>query len=206
MNRTTLATSATRALTLGGALFLLAGCEQPASDLNIERLPAVQPSLPSVPTLPPPPQSVTHDDGSYTIWGVRNRIGTTLDTELAVKGRIVQIYLPPECEEEPCARPAAPHMWIADDAGEDDQDEMLMVVGYAENQEAIDDAVELAARGRYEPPDPESGLLPIPTDFTVGNLVKVSGRFARTGGGFNNSEGLVEYRGHETLEAVDTEE
>ena len=49
--------------------------------------------------------------------------------------------------------------------------------------------------------DPESGMLPVPTDFLIGAKVKVSGRFARISGtGFNISNGLLEYRGHETLE------
>ncbi|MEM1418571.1 MAG: hypothetical protein AAGH15_26995, partial [Myxococcota bacterium] len=145
--------------TLALALFLFAGCDQPASDLNIERLPEVRPNLPAVPTLPPPPHPTTLGDGSYTIFGVRNRLRNTIDTQVSVTGYLVKIYEVPECESEPCPRPAAPHMWIADVAGEQDQDKMLMVVGYAENQEQIDEAVELASRGRYEPPEPESGLL-----------------------------------------------
>ena len=76
-----------------------------------------------------------------------------------------------------------------------------MVVGYAENQAQIDEAVELAQRGRYVPPDPASGILPIPTDFAVGAKVKATGRFTRiSGAGFNSSEGLLEYRGHQILE------
>ncbi len=83
----------------------------------------------------------------------------------------------------------------------------MMVVSYAENQTQIDEAVELAERGRYEPPDPESGLLPIPTDFHVGNKVRVEGRFARVAGsGFNSSDGLIDYRAHTTLENVEAEE
>ena len=60
--------------------------------------------------------------------------------------------------------------------------------------------------GQCEPPDPETGLLPIPTDLHVGNKVKYNGRFARVAAGFNNSEGLLDYRGYETLENVAAEE
>ncbi|MFK7987227.1 MAG: hypothetical protein AB8I08_14480, partial [Sandaracinaceae bacterium] len=164
-------------LLLAGAT-LLGGCgEQAASDLTIERLPDVDPSLPSVPTIPPPPYEVQYSDNSYSIYGVRRRGGTTMDTELSVTGYIVDIYVPPECPEgRTCDPPAAPHMWIADvrEPGEDDT--RLMVAGYAENQTQIDEAVELAERGRYEPPDPESGILPIPTDFGVGAKVRIQGR------------------------------
>ncbi|MDQ3033578.1 MAG: hypothetical protein M3Y87_14255 [Myxococcota bacterium] len=186
-----------------GLLPALASCgESAAADLQIERLPDVSPSLPNVPTLPPPPHPVQHADGSYSLYGLRRRQAVTLDTDVAVTGYIVEIYSPPECPEgRTCPTPAAPHMWIADTRGEAEDSDRLMVVGYAENQAQIDEAMELASRGRYEPPDPETGLLPIPTDFFVGNKVKVSGRFARISGtGFNVSEGLLEYRGHETLE------
>ncbi len=188
------------------------GCETtPTTDLNVERLPEVNPTLPPVPTLPPPPHPVTLADSSYTIYGLRRRLSSTIDNENAVTGYIVDIYQPPECEsrrgQPPCPPPTAPHMWIADVRGESDRGKQLQVVGYAENQESIDEVLELVARGRYEPPDPETGQIPIPTDLAVGNKVKVTGRFVRVSGiGFNSSEGLLEYRGHETLEAVNAEE
>lgn len=181
----------------------LAACgSSAAADLTIERLPDVSPSLPNVPTLPPPPHEVQYADSSYSLYGLRRRQATTMNTDVVVTGYIVEIYVPPECPEgRTCPTPAAPHMWIADTRGEADDAERLMIVGYAENQIQLAEAMEQASRGRYEPPEPESGLLPIPTDFFVGNKVKISGRFARISGtGFNVSEGLVEYRGHETLE------
>lgn len=188
------------------ALAVLAACgEQAASDLTIERLPDVNPSLPSVPTLPPPPHEVQYSDGCFSVYGVRRRGGTTMDTDVCVTGYIVGIYVPPECPEgRTCDPPAAPHLWVADtrDAGEDD--DRLMLAGYAENQTQIDEAVELASRGRYEPPDAEqiaAGILPIPVDFAVGAKIKMQGRFARMSAmGFNVSNGLLDYRSHEILE------
>lgn len=176
--------------------------EGPASDLTIERLPDVSPSLPNVPTLPPPPHPVTYPDSSYSIYGLRRRESVTMNTDVVVTGYIVEIYAPPECPEgRTCPTPAAPHLWIADTRGETNDQNRLMIAGYAENQIQIDEARELAARGRYEPPAPETGLTPTPVDFFVGNKIKVSGRFARiSGSGFNVSEGLLEYRSHETLE------
>ncbi|GAB4196437.1 MAG: hypothetical protein OHK0013_03600 [Sandaracinaceae bacterium] len=208
MNRASfrLSTRAARALTaLALSVPVLPACGGgPAEDLVIESLPEVSPSLPNVPVIPPPPYPIQHADGSYSIYGVRRREATTMDTDVVVTGYIVAIYAPPECPQgRTCAPPAAPHMWIADARDVPEDGQRLMVVGYAENQAAIDEAIENARRGREQPPESETGIIPIPTDFLVGNKVKIRGRFTRvSGAGFNNSEGLLEYRGHETLEAV----
>jgi hypothetical protein len=185
-------------------LFAAACSGSPASDLTIERLPDVSPSLPAVPTLPPPPFPVQLPDQSYTVYGLRRRQAVTMGTDVSVTGYIVEIYAPPECEEgRTCPTPAAPHMWIADTRGEADSAERLMVVSYAENQQQIDEAVDLARRGRYEvdPEEVAAGIIPVPVDFFVGNKVVVRGRFARiSGSGFNVSEGLLDYAGHTTSE------
>jgi hypothetical protein len=180
-----------------------------AGDLVIEQLPNVEPSLPAVPTLPPPPHPVQYSDSSYSVYGVRHRIRNTADTDVHVTGFIVGIYEPPECPEgDRCPPAAAPHMWIGDTPQEDDPLKRLTVVGYAENHAQIEEAIEDARAGREREPIP--GLPPIPTDFGVGAKVKVNGRFTRMSGtGFNISEGLLEYRGHETLEpapGMETEE
>jgi hypothetical protein len=192
-------------LSLGAEALLLSACgPTPASDLTIERLPDVTANVPNVPTLPPPPYPVNWPDSSYSVYGVRRRESVTMDSDVVVTGYIVEVYTPPVCEEgRTCPTPAAPHMWIADARGVSDPHQRLLVVGYADNQLALDEARELASRGRYEPPDPETGLRPIPTDFDVGAKVRVSGRFARiSGSGFNVSEGLLEWNTHETLEPV----
>jgi len=178
-----------------------------ASDLTVERLPDVRPNLPEVPTLPPPPHPIQYPDNSYSVYGLRHRMRNTIDSDVEVTGYIVEIYEPPECPEgERCPVPAAPHMWIADTQNETDAGKRLMVVGYAENQAQIDEAIEDAERGRAEELTEEQiamGMRPIPTDFHVGNKVKVQGRFVRiSGAGFNSSEGLLDYAGHETLENV----
>lgn len=193
----------TRVLCVLALFGVLAGCgEQAASDLTIERLPDVNPSLPSVPDIPPPPYEVEYADHSYSVYGLRRRMQTTMNTDVSVTGYIHEIYLPPECPEgRTCDPPAAPHLWVTDTRTPGDDEDRLMLAGYAENQAQIDEAVEQAERGRYEPPDPESGILPIPTDFAVGAKVRISGRFTRvSGAGFNVSNGMLEYRGHEVLE------
>ena len=175
-----------------------------AADLEIECLPDVSPTLPNVPTIPPPPYPVQLPDSSYTVFGLRRRLPVTMDTDVEVTGYIVEIYVPPACpdpEHQACPTPSAPHMWIADARGETDHANRLMVVGYADNDEAIQEAMENARRGREQAPESETGVIPIPTDFFVNNKVKVRGHFARiAGSGFNVSEGLLEYRGHSTLE------
>jgi len=175
-----------------------------ASDLTVEKLPDVKPNLPAVPTLPPPPFPTQYGDQSYSVFGARKHARTTMDTEFEVTAFIVDIYVAPECPKgDTCPLPAAPHFWIADTRDEKDPLKKLAVVGYAENQKAIDEAVAQAARGAYKPPAAETGLLPIPTDLALGNKVKVKGRFTRvSGSGFNISNGLLEYRAHTTLEAV----
>lgn len=189
--------AARQGMALSMACGLAIGCQQTASDLQIERLPAVNPSLPPVPTLPPPPFEVQYDDDSYSVYGVRRRRTTTMDQEVSITGYIVEVYEAPECEAgQTCDPPAAPHVWLADvrePEDDADADARLMVAGYAERQEQIDRARRSGRRGR-------NGQAPIPTDFDVGRRVKVSGKFTRvSGAGFNVSNGLLEYQGHETL-------
>ena len=192
----------THSATAAGVLMLLAACGNEGSDLVVERLPDVQTNLPAVPTIPPPPHPLQYQDGTHSVYGVRQRIRNTMDTDVEVTGYIVEIYQPPACEEPPCPVATAPHMWLADTAAEEDAGKRLTVVGYAENQAQIDEAIEDARRGRTQEDLPD-GVLPIPTDFAVGAKVKVQGHFTRiSGSGFNISDGLLEYRAHTILEAA----
>src|SRR5690606_21157310 len=156
-------------------------------ELKVEYLEPVTPNLPEVPQIPPPPHPVTYPDSSYSVYGVRARLRTTLDTEVAVTGYITQIYEPPPCEEgETCPRPAAPHFWIADVQGEVDNTKRLMVVSYAENQDAIEEARRQGAAGQRRAL--ADGRTPVPIDLEVGNRVKVQGDFLlMSGEGFNAS-------------------
>lgn len=182
---------------------VLASCgESRAADLNVEQLPSVTPSLPNVPTLPPPPYPVQFPDQSYSVYGLRRREGTTMDTDVVVTGYIARVYQPEECPEgHTCPTPAAPHMWVADARGETDETHLLMVVGYAENQIAIDEAREQEAHGHPQEVDESLGQMLIPTDFYPGAKVTLHGHFTRiSSSGFNVSEGLLEYRSHTTIE------
>src|SRR5688572_11539396 len=77
------------AATLTAEAVLLTACgEGPAADLTIERLPDVTPNVPAVPTLPPPPYPVQYPDNSYSVYGLRRRESTTMDTDVQVTGYI----------------------------------------------------------------------------------------------------------------------
>ena len=179
------------------------GCEQAASAAdNVEKLPDVSPSLPPVPTLPPPPHPIQYDDQSYSVYGLRRAMRRTIDTDVAVTAYIASVYQPPECpKREKCPLPPAPHLFLADTKEETDKGKMLLLAGYAENQAALDEALKDAMRGKKQEVPEDSGLLPTPTDFYAGAKIKVQGKFAyMSGSGFQSSEGVLEYGGHETLE------
>ncbi|UCH29680.1 MAG: hypothetical protein JSV06_01265, partial [Myxococcales bacterium] len=167
-------------------------------EAEAEQLPKIVPNLPEVPTLPPPPYPTTYEDDSYSIYGLRSRLMKVLDSDLSVTGYIVEIYEPPVCKlkkKDECPKAAAPHMFIADTADQTDRAEQLIVVGYADNKEQL----QRARRGRKT--TTISGGVVVPTDLKVGNKVRVKGHFTLiSSGGFNTSNGLVEYASHDTLE------
>ncbi|HMI92220.1 MAG TPA: hypothetical protein VK509_12680 [Polyangiales bacterium] len=184
------------------------GCDSAGeAKVQVEKLPEVKPSLPAVPTLPPPPYATQYADQSYSIYGMRRQLRKTIDTDVTATGYIAKVYVPPECPpKQQCPLPPAPHIWISDAQGEQDETKLLIVAGYAENQASIDEAIKNAKKGK-KPTEEElkeqtdMGILPIPVDFFAGAKIKVKGRFAYvSGSGFQSSEGVLEYRGHETLE------
>jgi hypothetical protein len=183
----------------------LMACEQTVSaKVPVEKLPDVKPSLPPVPTIPPPPFPVQYSDQSYSVYGLRRAIRRTINTEANVTGYIAKVYTPPECPpKEKCALPPAPHMWLADSKTETDPQKMLLVGGYAENQKALDDALKESKKGskaKAAPPE-DTGLIPVPTDLWQGAKIKIKGRFTyMSGAGFQSSEGVLDYAAHETLE------
>ncbi|MGB8330759.1 MAG: hypothetical protein WCE62_11585 [Polyangiales bacterium] len=189
-----------KCLMLAGVL-LSAGCEQITSasegEPQAEQLPEIVPNLPEVPTLPPPPFPTTYEDESYSVFGLRQRPAKVLDTDLSVSGYIIEIYEPPPCKKrkgEECPKVAAPHMFVADTPDQTDRAEQLLIVGYADNQEQL----ERARRGRKT--TTISGAVVVPRDLAVGNRVRVKGHFTLiSSGGFNKSNGLLEYESHETL-------
>lgn len=184
-------------------LLLSAACNPaPAASAEVAKVPDIKPNLPAVPTLPPPPYPIQYPDSSYSLFGLRKKIKTTMDTEIDLTGFVVETYVPPECPAgTQCPQARAPHVYLADSKGESDTAKRILLVGYAENQKSIDEAIVDKKRGKYKAPNPESGQLPIPTDLFPGAKIKVHARFTRvSGSGFAQSDGLLDYRGHTTLE------
>jgi hypothetical protein len=179
------------------------GCEQTAAaKVNVEKLPEVKASLPPVPTLPPPPFPTQYSDQSYSVYGLRRVLRKTINTEVTVTGYIAKVYTPPECPpKEKCPLPPAPHIWLGDSKTETDPTKLVLVGGYAENQIAINDAIKEAKKGKKEVPPEDTGMIAIPTDLFQGAKIKLKGRFSyMSGAGFQSSEGVIDYAGHETLE------
>ena len=185
------------------SLVSLAGCEKAAQDSSQEGaaddgLPKIKPDLPAVPTIPPPPYPITYADESHSVFGIRHRMRYSIDTETAVTGYIISVYEPPVCKEKNkdlCPIEKAPHIWIGDKADEGERAHQLIVVGYADNQKQLDRA-QKGQRDRSREPN----AVKVPTDFAVGNKVKVKGHFTMLAAGFNTSNGLLEYLGHDTVE------
>lgn len=175
------------------------GCDQlKSSEAEVEKLPEIVPNLPEVPTLPPPPFPTTYADESYSVYGLRQRLHQTLDTDLAVTGYIMEIYEPPPCKvrkKEDCPRVDAPHMFIADTPDKTAREDQLIIVGYADNQEQL----ARARRGRKT--TTIDGSVVVPTNLRIGNKIVSKGQFRLiSSGGFNTSNGLLEYASHETVE------
>lgn len=186
-------------------LVTFTGCEQTAeAKVQVEKLPEVKASLPPVPTLPPAPYPVQYSDQSYSVYGLRRALRRTINTEVTVTGYIADVYTPPECPpKQKCPLPPAPHIWLGDEKTQTDKTKLVLVGGYAENQKAIDEAIKEAKKGKRAaaPPPEETGLIPVPTDFFKGAKIKLKGRFSyMSGAGFQSSEGVLDYAGHETLE------
>jgi len=182
---------------------MLSACEQTAAaKVQVEKLPDVKPSLPPVPTIPPPPFPIQYSDQSYSVYGLRRAIRRTISTDVNVTAYIAKVYVPPECPpKEKCPLPPAPHIWLADTKTETDPTKLLLVGGYAENQKALDDALKESKRGKKTAPPEDTGLLPVPTDLFQGAKIKMKGKFTyMSGAGFQSSEGVLDYGGHEILE------
>jgi hypothetical protein len=191
-----------------GALGLL-GCEQAQeAKVNVEKLSDFTPNLPSVPTIPTPPHPTQYPDGSYSVYGVRKMIRNTINTALSITGYVAKVYEPPPCpEDKRCPTPAAPHLWLADAADEQEETKLLLIAGYAENQTQLDEAVEAAMKGQPLEVAEGSDAPPIPVDLFKGAKVKFQGTFGySTGGfgaamrGFQHSDGVLAYSTHTIIQ------
>jgi hypothetical protein len=92
--------------------------------------------------LPPPPDfdegkaPETWEDGSYSIYGLRQNLDENVEAgeagkEVLVKGYVQDVYVAPECPEgEVCPPPKQPHVWITDKPEEKGKKRAMMVVNY----------------------------------------------------------------------------
>jgi len=179
----------------------LGGCNNVSESeetTHAEALPEIVPDLPEVPTLPPPPHPITYEDESYSVYGLRNRMRHMLDNDVTLTGYIVDIFDPPPCKakkKDDCPATAAPHLWIADTADENARENEMIVVGYADNH----DQLARARSGRKV--TTIDGTRVVPGDLAVGQKIRTRGRYTLiSAGGFNSSNGLLEYTSHEKLD------
>jgi hypothetical protein len=122
-------------------LFLACDSEDPAAaeagEKKEEVLPTVQVNLPPSPNFEEDKAPEKWDDGSYSIYGLRQNMDANLaagkgGTKIGIKGWVQEVYLPPVCPEgEFCPPGKQPHVWITDYAEQKGKKRAMMVVNYA---------------------------------------------------------------------------
>ena len=101
-----------------------------------EELPNVQVNLPPSPNFDEGKAPEKWDDGSYSIWGLRQAIDENLEagksgTKIQLKGWVQEVYVPPECPEgEFCPPGKQPHVWVTDHQDTKGKKRAMMVVNY----------------------------------------------------------------------------
>ncbi len=201
-------------LMFGTAMAVACGAENKLNVTIEEGANARRANLPSVPTLPPPPPA--HPQGSndvFTVYGIRHFAAKNWQKEVTVRGHIVFAYEPMvpgtnpprKCTPRDRCTEDKPHIFIADSATEQDQEKWIMVTGYAQFQQDIDDARLAARSGRPQTPAPGAALgnlapPQVPVDFYRGAEVTVTGAWTRRApNGMANSAGLLHYVRHTTV-------
>ena len=123
---------------------------------------------------------------------------------------VVEQYKPPECPKNVnCPPPERPHLWIVDDLGEKDKANWLLVVGYAQSQQDMDEARENAEKGKApEVPEEEGEFVqPVVYDWQNGQKYTIKGHFTRASmAGFLRTDGILEYLEHKCLNCPPPEE
>jgi hypothetical protein len=156
---------------------LLAACDTSDGGASLGGEDPQQAQLPKIKVNLPPPPSFKKDtppemypDSSYSVYGLRENMETTLNENVRVKGFVVEVYECPKCPRgAKCKECDKPHFWIADRANAP-KDQALIVTDYPKK-------------------DPDTRKK---TEFDVGSQYYVTGVFSKTSGtGFSSSDGLL---------------
>lgn len=137
------ATSTRRTVWLAAALLGLTApaCddskEDKAGDKKEEDAgPAITVQLPPSPDFDEGKAPEAWEDGSQSIWGLRQALDKNVEagskgSEVEVKGYVQEIYLPPECPEgEACPPGKQTHIWVTDHPDTKGKKRAMMVVNY----------------------------------------------------------------------------
>lgn len=173
-----------------------------------EKPPDFKPNLPPIPKVHIPDVPIVYPDGTYSIYGLRKKKKETMRQRVKVTGYVVEIYQRPACPEGKTCPPARmPHLWLADTMGEKNPKYKLMLVGYAEGFQQMEECKEKAEKGIVEEVPEGVELPPCVWDFQFGHKYVVEGWFTTVSShGFQDSDGLLEYKDHKCLDCPPEEE
>ncbi|MBN2525891.1 MAG: hypothetical protein JXR76_05805 [Deltaproteobacteria bacterium] len=185
-------------------LFIVVACgeEEASSRVQVTQSSGYKPNLPPVPSIPTPSVPETYSDGSYSVYGLRKNVGKTMGTQVEVTAYIVSIYEKPECPEDKTCHVMMPHLYLADEQGEKLSKRHIRLVGFAQSFKEMEEEKERAAKGEKAEELPEGVYLPpVIWDWRQGHKYKIKAAFVnRSSSGFMDTDGLLEYKGHECLD------
>ena len=190
------------------AAALLAACGNTTVLPKEEKAPDFVPNLPAVPTIQVPNVAINFSDGSYSVFGMRKKIKETMLQRIRVTAYVVELYQKPFCAEGKTCPPAKmPHLWLADTMGEKNPKYRLTLVGFADGFQQMAQCKEDAQKGIVQELPEGVELPPCVWDFEQGHKYMVDGWFRMiSAAGFQDSDGLLEYKDHKCLDCPPPEE
>ncbi len=156
-----------------------------------EQIPNVQVNLPPSPDFQEGKAPEKWEDGSYSIWGLRQNVDENLAAGnngeiIQLKGWVMEVYVPPECPEgEFCPPGKQPHVWITDHEGGKGKKRAMMVVNY-----------------RFQIPEWDADRWKGAPEVVleVGKQYTFKGKFVRfSSTGFAHDQGLLEFDSYQAL-------
>jgi hypothetical protein len=135
--------------------------------------PNIKVNLPPSPSFQKEHAPERYTDQSYSVYGLRKNIKTTLNQQVRVKGYLLEVYECPPCPKgTTCKTCDKPHLWLADRANSPKEEAMMVAVLPKE--------------------DPKTKKK---VGFDVGQQYFFTGTFAKQSAtGFSHSEGLLMYQ------------